>query len=91
MNVWKSLSKHAEKCKNQYPPGTRIILLKMDNDPHPIESGTRGTVMYVDDIGTLHCTFDNGRSIGVIAGEDSIRKLTDEELQKEQLKLTIKM
>lgn len=25
----------------------------------------------VDDIGTLHCTFDNGRTLGVIPGEDS--------------------
>jgi hypothetical protein len=32
------------------------------------------------------CTviFDNGRSLGVVPGEDSFRKLTDEELAEEQ-------
>lgn len=67
-----------------YPPGTRIMLLGMENDPNPVESGTRGTVRVVDDIGTLHCDFDNGRSLGVVPGEDSFRKLTDEELAEEQ-------
>ena len=50
----------------------------------PVESGTRGTVRVIDDIGTLHCDFDNGRSLGVVPGEDSFRKLTDEELAEEQ-------
>lgn len=67
-----------------YPPGTRIMLLGMGNDPNPVESGTRGTVRVVDDIGTLHCDFDNGRSLGVVPCEDSFRKLTDEELAEEQ-------
>ena len=60
------------------------MLLGMGNDPNPVESGTRGTVRVVDDIGTLHCDFDNGRSLGVVPGEDSFRKLTDEELAEEQ-------
>ena len=60
------------------------MLLGMGNDPNAVESGTRGTVRVVDDIGTLHCNFDNGRSLGVVPGEDSFRKLTDEELAEEQ-------
>ncbi len=32
----------------------------------------------------LHCKFDNGRQLGIIPGEDSFRKLTDEELAEEQ-------
>lgn len=32
----------------------------------------------------LHCAFDNGRQLGIIPGEDSFRKLTDEELAEEQ-------
>ena len=56
----------------------------MGNDPNPVESGTRGTVRAVDDIGTLHCDFDNGRSLGVVPGEDSFRMLTGEELTEEQ-------
>ena len=70
--------------KRSYPPGTRIVLLSMGDDPRPIDDGTRGTVKVVDDIGTLHCVFDNGRSLGIVSGEDSFRKLTDEELVEEQ-------
>lgn len=44
----------------------------------------RGTVRFVDDIGTVHCAFDNGRSLGLCPGEDFFRKLTDEELAEEQ-------
>ena len=44
-----------EALKDQYPPGTRIMLDSMGDDPRPIESGTMGTVKMVDDMGTLHC------------------------------------
>ena len=33
---------------------------------------------------TVHCKFDNGRQLGIIPGEDSFRKLADEELAEEQ-------
>ena len=36
--------------KDNYPPGTRIMLLQMGDDPHPIEPNTRGTVEVVDDM-----------------------------------------
>ena len=41
----------------------------MPEDPHPVKPGTCGTVQLVDDIGTLHCKFDDGRMLGVIWGE----------------------
>ena len=56
----------------------------MGDDPRPVENGTRGTVRVVDDMGTVHCDFDNGRRLGLIPGEDSFRKLTDAELAEEQ-------
>lgn len=84
MNEWIRLHKQAERYKAEYPPGTRIMLLSMGNDPQRVEDNTRGTVEAVDDIGTLHCSFDNGRSLGLVPGEDSFRKLTDEELAEEQ-------
>ena len=67
-----------------YPPGTRVELISMDNDPRPIESGTRGTVRIVDDMGTVHVDWDNGRRLGLVQGEDSFRKLTMEEHSSEQ-------
>ena len=72
------------ETEKNYPAGTRIMLLHMGADPNPVAPNTKGTVAFVDDIGTLHCDFDNGRSLGVIPGEDSFRKLTDEELAEEQ-------
>ena len=84
MNKFESERRFAERMKRCYPPGTRIVLLSMGDDPRPIDDGTRGTVKVVDDIGTLHCVFDNGRSLGIVSGEDSFRKLTDEELVEEQ-------
>ena len=77
-------ARQAEYYKEAYPPGTRIMLLSMGTDPHPVEDNTRGTVVAVDDIGTLHCSFDNGRSLGLVPREDSFRKLTAEELAEEQ-------
>ena len=61
--------------KHKYPAGTRIVLDRMGNDPHPIPSGTKGTVIHVDDIGTVHCSFENGRQLGLVPGEDSFHKL----------------
>ena len=28
-------------------------------------------MLYVDDIGTVHCAFDNGRQLGLVSGVDS--------------------
>ena len=84
MNQSDRLHRQTQRYKEGYPPGTRIMLLSMENDPSPVEIGTRGTVKFVDDIGTLHCDFDNGRSLGVVPGADAFRMLTDEELAEEQ-------
>jgi len=84
MNRFEAERRFAQRMKENYPPGTRIMLLQMGDDPRPIEPNTRGTVKAVDDIGTLHCAFDNGRSLGIVPGEDSVRRLTDEELAEEQ-------
>ena len=65
------------RMKEQYPPGTRIQLEHMGNEPRPIAPGTRGTVRIVDDIGTVHCDFDNGRRLGLIPGEDSFHKVAE--------------
>ena len=59
------------RMKEMYPPGTMIKLDYMGDDPRPIEPGTMGTVRVVDDMGTVHCDFDNGRRMGLIPGEDS--------------------
>ena len=66
--------KMVKRLKTQYPAGTKIMLDRMDDDPRPIPPGTKGTVVYVDDIGTVHCNFENGRRLGLIPGEDHFHK-----------------
>lgn len=72
-------SKWVEMLKEKYPPGTRICLENMGDDPRPIAPGTKGTVRLVDDWGTVHCNFDNGRRLGLIPGEDSFSIIDDVE------------
>lgn len=76
--------KRIEMMKQRYPEGTRICLDRMENDPNPIPSGTKGTVQFVDDMGSVFCKFDNGRSLGMIPGEDSFHKI-QEEVQTEEI------
>lgn len=61
--------------KEQYPKGTRIRLNSMEDPYAPIASGTEGEVNFVDDSGTLHMKWDNGRSLAIIPGEDSFSVL----------------
>ena len=68
-----------EYYKKAYPVGTRIQLDSMADDPNPIPSGTKGTVTYVDDVGTLHCKFDNSRSLGMCPEVDSFHKIIEQE------------
>ncbi len=65
--------------KEQYPPGTRVQLDKMGDDPNPIEPGTQGSVVAVDDAGTIFCNFDNGRSLGICPEADSFHKIIEQE------------
>ena len=70
--------------KLNYPPGTRLELIEMGDDPRPVASGTRGTVKVVDDMGSIHMQWDNGRTLALIPGEDRFRKLTPAEIAQEQ-------
>ena len=63
-----------EKLRKQYPPGTRVELIRMEDIQAP-PTGTQGTVIGVDDIGSIMISWDNGSSLSVVYGEDSCRKL----------------
>ena len=66
-----------KRMKDAYLPGTRIMLDCMGDDPRPIPPGTKGTVRTVDDIGTVHCDFDNGRRLGLVSGEDYFHAISE--------------
>lgn len=70
-----------ELIRRRYPEGTRICLDHME-DICPVESGTCGWVQFVDDAGTLHCKFDDGRTLGVIPGVDKFHKIEQEQIEE---------
>jgi hypothetical protein len=49
--------------------GKRIRLIQMGNDPNPVPSGTEGTVYHTGG-GVINVEWDNGRSLGLVEGED---------------------
>lgn len=61
--------------KRQYPVGTRVSLIKMDDPYRTIPPGTLGTVTGVDNIGNIHVDWDNGSTLAVIYREDRIMKI----------------
>lgn len=63
-----------DKIKDRFPTGTRVELIHMEDVQAP-PMGTQGTVKCIDDIGTIHINWDNGSTLGVVPGEDVIRKV----------------
>lgn len=63
-----------ERVRREYPAGTRVELLRMEDVQAP-PVGTLGTVLSVDDTGSLLMRWDNGSGLNVVYGEDLVRKL----------------
>ena len=63
-----------EGIRRDYPAGTRVELVRMD-DPQAPPVGTKGTVLGVDDIGSIMVAWDNGCGLSVAFGEDLCRKV----------------
>ena len=68
-----------KNLRERYPAGTRIRLIHMDDPYAPVESGMTGSVAYIDDAGSLHMKWDNGRSLALILGEDKFTIIKEEE------------
>lgn len=60
--------------REEYPAGARVELISMD-DPYNAQlmPGAKGTVIVVDDMGTIHVQWDCGSSLGVVYGEDECK------------------
>ncbi len=63
--------KEIEELRKRYPKGTRVRLIYMEDMQAP-PTACMGTVRMVDDIGTIHVSWDNGSSLGVVYGVDEI-------------------
>jgi hypothetical protein len=67
--------REVDEIKREYPPGTRIEIIQGHTPSSPIQPGEKGTVRFVDRMGTIHVVLDQGRRLGVVFPEDQIRKL----------------
>jgi len=63
-----------ENLRSKYKKGTRVQLEQMDDVQAP-PKGTNGTVLFVDDIGSVHVKWDNGSNLALAFGVDSARIL----------------
>lgn len=72
--------KTLQRLRAEYKKGAHVELIYM-NDPYDtkLKTGEKGTVVAVDDMGTIHVRWDCGSSLGVVYGEDSCRVIEGDE------------
>ena len=61
-----------ERIREEYPVGTRVELVQMD-DPQAPPIGTEGTVNGVDDAGNIMVSWDSGGGLNLVYGVDSFQ------------------
>ena len=64
-----------ECIKRKQPAGARVELIEMSDPYRVMLEGLQGTVICVDDTGTIHVRWDNGSSLGVVYGEDRCKRI----------------
>jgi hypothetical protein len=67
--------------------GMRVRLIQMVDDPNPIDDKLEGTIDSIDDLGTLHVNWDDGRRLGVVPEIDKYELLppSDEQIDLEDM------
>ena len=63
-----------ERLRKEYPAGTRVELIRLDDPYRTIPAGTIGTVEFVDDAGQIHTVWEDNGSLALIPGEDEWKK-----------------
>lgn len=71
---FQELVKIAQDLRKEYPEGTKVRLVRMD-DPQASPINTIGIVRGVDDMASILVQWDNGSNLSVIYGEDVVEKL----------------
>lgn len=72
--MWLPSKKAVERIRMEYPVGCRVELVQME-DPQAPPTGTFGTVLGVDDTGSVMVRWDNGSGLNVVYGEDVCRRV----------------
>jgi len=68
-----------KQLKEYYTTGTRVMLIRMSDPYTNLQQGDRGTVICVDDIGSIHVNWDRGSTLGIVFGEDECRRIEENE------------
>ena len=63
------------RLREEYPAGTRVELVVMNDPYREMPPGLMGTVQMVDDAGGIHIHWDNGSTLAAIYGIDKIRAI----------------
>ncbi len=70
----KTISKETlAMLREKYSTGTRVEVVFMDDPYTSLTAGGKGTVRFVDDMGTVHISWDCGSSLGAVYGVDVIK------------------
>lgn len=78
MNMQFPDAETVKRIRSQYPVGCRIVLDEMDDVQAP-PVGSQGTVMGVDDTGSIMPAWDQGGSLNVVNGKDRCHKIATED------------
>jgi hypothetical protein len=68
-----------KQLREEYPKGTRVELIEMNDPYREMPPGLKGTVQMVDDAGGIQINWDNGSTLAAIHGFDRIRKIDDKQ------------
>lgn len=60
-----------------FEKGNQVELVRTADERTSLTPGTRGEVMHVDSMGTIHVKWEGGSHLGMIPGVDHIRRLPD--------------
>lgn len=66
-----------DRIKRDYPKGTKVKLVSMNDPYRDMPPGLTGVVEYVDDCGTIFPAWSNGSYLGIVYGEDHVVKINE--------------
>lgn len=66
-----------EMLRREYPEGTKVELISLEDPYKKIPTGTIGTVELVDDAGQLHTVWEGYGSLAMIYGVDEWKKIVE--------------
>lgn len=63
-----------QRLREEYPVGTKVELIEMNDPYRDMPAGLKGKVAYVDDAGGIHINWENGSTLAALYGIDRIKK-----------------